>query len=92
LVEEGAALPPPDVQLEMYHSLAKSDPIPIGCTGSLLHVGWFNQWKRFVGYDNSLPQAIRAHPIRSKNLFLPNGRVRPRLTEGHDFVLVSEPL
>jgi ubiquitin carboxyl-terminal hydrolase 4/11/15 len=92
LAEEGSALPPPDVQLEMYHSVAKSDPITIGCTGYLLYSGWFNQWKRFVGYDDSLPQAIKVPPISNKNLLLPNGRVKPTLTEGHDFVLLSESL
>jgi ubiquitin carboxyl-terminal hydrolase 4/11/15 len=88
----GAALPPPNVQLEMYHSLAKINPITIGCTGYLLYAGWFNQWKRSVGYDDGLPQPIKVPPVSNKNLLLPTGRVKPTLTEGHDFVLLSEPL
>ena len=91
----------PEVRLTSYdkqrgeiHSFL-SQPLMKGQKWYLIHIRWFKQWKRYVGYDNwdksnAGEEAIKPGHIDNTPL-LDHGRLRRHQVDEDDYKLVPSP-
>ena len=80
------------VQKREIHSLL-SRAFVKGETWYLIHIRWFKQWKRYVGYDDcdkshAGDEAIKPGPIDNTPLLDCNGKLRTHQVDGIDYKLV----
>ena len=85
--------PPFDTQRNEIHSLL-SKPLQTGQKWFLVHIRWFKQWKRFVGYDNwdrasAGDEVARPGPIDNTSL-LDSHKLRRHQVDEIDYKLVPE--
>jgi ubiquitin carboxyl-terminal hydrolase 4/11/15 len=83
-------IPSLDEQLRTYRRTSSENPITFGSVALLLSGYWFDQWKRAVGFSNPPDGDVALKAIDNRHLLL-NGKVKPTLTEGRDFFLMSPP-
>ena len=86
-------IPAPSFQAQKEEILfLLSTPLMKGQEWYLIHIRWFKQWKRYVGYDNwdksnAGEEAIKPGPIDNTPL-LDHGRLRRQLVDEIDYKLV----
>ena len=85
--------PPYDTQKSELHAHI-SKPLHSGEKWYLVHIRWFKQWKRFVGYDNwdksqAGEEVARPGPI-DNSILLDNGKLRRHQVDEIDYKLVPE--
>ena len=85
--------PPFDQQRTEIHSLL-SRPFQDGQSWYLIHIRWFKQWKRFVGYDNrdrasAGDKVAKPGPIDNIPL-IERGKLRRHQVDEIDYKLVPE--
>ena len=85
--------PPYDSQKSELHAHL-SKPLHSGQKWYLVHIRWFKQWKRYVGYDNwdksnAGEEVARPGPIDNTSL-LDHGKLRRHQVDEIDYKLVPE--
>ena len=89
-------IPAPSFQAQKQEILSLlSQPLMKDQEWYLIHIRWFNQWKRYVGYDNwdksnAGEEAIKPGPIDNRSL-LNNGRLRRHQVDKIDYKSVPSP-